>query len=101
MEITSRYIIEVQQCSCSPGRFHTPCMLLGVIGKRFADAGLRDLMVEAGIVSNGSVASVIEGKKYNQGKRAHKVVAEAMSQLLWQEFEPWAKTWKACHYGCK
>ena len=44
-------------------------------------------MVEAGIVGNGSVASVIEGKQYNRGMRAHKVVAEAMSRLLWQEVE--------------
>ncbi len=32
------------------GAFHTSCIFLSVIGKRFADAGLRDLIVEANLV---------------------------------------------------
>ena len=33
------------------GTFHTICNLLSIIGKRFQDAGLRDLCVEAGIMA--------------------------------------------------
>ena len=65
------------------GDFHTLCSLMGVIGKRFADAGLRDLMVEAQIVSDGSVGSVMNGKQYNRAIRSHKIVAEALNRLLW------------------
>ena len=32
------------------GAFHTSCIFLAVIGKRFADAGLRDLIVEANLL---------------------------------------------------
>ena len=41
------------------------CNLLSVIGKRFQDAGLRDIAVESGVVAEGSINSVMEGRKYN------------------------------------
>ena len=47
------------------GTFHTICNLLSIIGKRFQDAGLRDICIESGILAEGSVSSVIEGKMYN------------------------------------
>ena len=34
------------------GAFHTSCIFITVIGKRFADAGLRDLIIEANLVGN-------------------------------------------------
>ena len=42
------------------GTFHTICTLLGIIGKRFQDAGLHDLCIEAGVIAEGSVAGVLE-----------------------------------------
>ena len=33
------------------GAFHTMCTLLSVIGKRFQDAGLKDLCIESGVVA--------------------------------------------------
>ena len=48
------------------GTFHTICNLLSIIGKRFQDAGLRDLYVEAGIMAEGSVSSALEVKMYNR-----------------------------------
>ena len=71
------------------GGFHTLCTLLVVIGKRFADAGLRDLLVETGVFSDGSVSSVLDGKQYYRAIRAHKIVVEALQCHLWQEFESW------------
>ena len=55
------------------GTFHTICTLLGIIGKRFQDAGLKDLCVEAGVVASGSTAGVMEGRKYNRAIRVHKL----------------------------
>ena len=68
------------------GVFHTICTLLRIIGKRFADAGLRDLMIETGLVAMGSVAAVLEGRHYNHGMRAHKMVYEGMLRLAWKHF---------------
>lgn len=71
------------------GTFHTICNLLSIIGKRFQDAGLRDLCAEAGIMDEGSVSSVLEGKMYNRAVRVHKCVYEALNRLVWHQFEPW------------
>ena len=71
------------------GVFHTICNLLSIIGKRFQDAGLRDMCVESGVVAEGSVAGVMEGRKYNRAVRLHKVVYEALMRLAWKGFLPW------------
>ena len=47
------------------GAFHTLCTLLSIIGKRFASAGLTDLAVESGIIAEGSITSMLEGRHYN------------------------------------
>ena len=44
------------------GVFHTACTLLSIIGKRFQDACLRDLCVESGVIAEGSVAGVLDGR---------------------------------------
>ena len=36
------------------GVFHIICNLLSVLGKRFQDAGLRDLCVASGVIAEGS-----------------------------------------------
>ena len=43
-----------------PGTFHTIFNLLSKIGKRFQDAGLRDICTESGIVAEGSVSGTLE-----------------------------------------
>ena len=65
------------------GVFHTICTMLAVIGKRFGDAGLRDLSVESGVIADGSIAGVLDGKKYNRAIRLHKLVYEALLRLAW------------------
>ena len=45
------------------GLFHNICNLLSIIGKRFQDAGLRDLCVESGVIAERSVAGVMDGRK--------------------------------------
>ena len=43
------------------GTFHTIFNLLSIIGKRFQDAGLRNICTESGIIAEGSVSGVFEG----------------------------------------
>ena len=40
------------------GGIHTTNTLLAVIGKRFQDAGLKDLGIEVGIITEGSIAAM-------------------------------------------
>ena len=55
------------------GAFHTACTFLRVLGKRFGDAGLTDLLIESGALASGSVSGVLEGRHYNRAVRLHKV----------------------------
>ena len=68
------------------GTFHTICNLLGVIGKRFQDSGLKDLCIESGVIAAGSVSGVLDGKKYNRAVRLHKLLYEALLRLAWKGF---------------
>lgn len=71
------------------GVFHTICTLLATIGKRFQDGGLRDLCVEAGVIADGSVAGVMDGRKYNRAVRLHKLLYETFMRLAWKGFLQW------------
>ena len=44
---------------------------MAVIGRRFGDAGLQDLFVEADLVAEGSVQAVLNGHNYNRSIRTH------------------------------
>jgi len=85
-EIVWSHPSEYRNVILSLGVFHTICTLLRIIGKRFADAGLFDLLVEGGIVAQGSVSAVLEGRHYNRGIRAHKLVYEALLRIAWKHF---------------
>lgn len=39
-----------------------------ILRMRFQDAGLKDLYIEAGIVAEGSVNGVLDGKHYNRAQ---------------------------------
>ena len=44
------------------GTFHTLMTTLSILGKRFLDAGLRDICIESCLVVQGSVSGIVEGK---------------------------------------
>ena len=69
--------------------FHTICSFQGIIGKRFRDAGLRDLAVESEVIAEGSVDSVIDRHQYNRGICLHKLVYESLQHLVWKRFPDW------------
>ena len=54
------------------GGFHIACVFLAVIGKRFAESGLSDLVVEAGILERA-----MNCKHYNNAVRMFKIEFEA------------------------
>ena len=59
---------------------------LSVIGKRFSDAELMELLVESEVVATGSVNAVLEGRHYNRAISAHRIVVEAMEHLRFEAY---------------
>lgn len=68
------------------GNFHTMCNFMSSIGKMFGDAGLRDLAVESGVIAEGSINKVLDGKQYNRAVRLHKLMFEALMRVAWRGF---------------
>ena len=73
------------------GGFHAACIFLCMIGKRFADAGLKDIIVESALVAENSAQQVLKGKHYNNAMRGHMYVAEAITRIGLYAFEDWLK----------
>ena len=69
------------------GGFHLLMMLLGVIGLRFGEAGLKELAIQSEVVAEGSIDKVFNGKNYNRAIRFHKITYEAVTRLLVDAFE--------------
>ena len=67
------------------GDFHTVFNFMATIGKRFQDAGLRDLAVESDVIAEGSSQAVMECRLY-------KLVYEALLRLAWKTFPRWLQT---------
>ena len=86
MEIKWKHSEHFKDIIVRMGAFHTICTLLGIIGKRFQNAGLRDLCVESQVIAEGSVSGVMEGRKYNRAMRLHKLVYEALMRQVWSRF---------------
>ena len=63
-EVVWKHLDKFKDIILRLGVFPTICTLLSTIGKRFQDAGLKDLCVEPGVNADGSVAGVMEGCKY-------------------------------------
>ena len=68
------------------GIFHTICTMLAIMGKRFREAGLRDLAVESGIISEGSIDQLLDGRHYSRGIRFHKLMYGAFLMIQWRDF---------------
>ena len=74
------------------GVFHTLCDMLSIIGKRFGDAGLKDILIESQIVAKASLNGVIEAKHSNRAVRSNKYVYEAVMRLTWNAFLKWVES---------
>ena len=75
------------------GMFHTLCTRISIIGKRFQDAELRDLCIcVSGVVAEGSVSALMEGRSYNRAVRFYKLSYEAFRRIAWAGFLPWVES---------
>ena len=53
------------------GGSHATCVFLSVVGKRFADGGLKVLIVESGLLGEDQASQILKGKDYNNGIWVH------------------------------
>ena len=61
--------------------FHVVSIFMAVIGKIYGEAGLRDLLIQSGISTEGRVEQVLRGKHYNNAIFAHLCVYERLFHL--------------------
>ena len=60
------------------GGFHCATNFMGITGTVMKDGGLEYILIESNIYGGAVVAKILEGKSYNRGIRAHKIVYESM-----------------------
>lgn len=68
------------------GGFHIALNFLGIFGIFFQESGFEDLLIDLGIYGSSTAAKLIQGKYYNRGVRAHKLMFETMFRLKWKCF---------------
>ena len=51
------------------GAFHKTCTFLGIISKKISGARLKDIRIESGVITEGSVSGVLETRSYNRAVR--------------------------------
>ena len=61
---------------------------MAILKKRFADAGLRDALVQSSIIAEGSVDMALQGKNYKRGIRMYKTFYEVLMRLLLTKLQP-------------
>jgi hypothetical protein len=65
------------------GPFHTQCVMMSAIYKRYKGSELGEVLVAAGVIAEGSVDHALKGKHYKRGLRCLRLMYEAlMSQLV-------------------
>ena len=74
------------------GGFHATCVFLSVIGKRFANGRLKDLIVESRLLGEDQASQMLKGKDYNNGIWVHLYLMEAINKMKLESFENWLVT---------
>ena len=87
MELKWRYPDKHKGSIVVLGIFHMIMMYLGIIGQKFSDADLKDLIIQSDVVATGSADTALSGNMYNRSVRAHKNVYEAFYRCLLNRME--------------
>ena len=82
MEIKWKNSERYSFCLVMLGIFHTVMMFSGVMGMRFADFGLKDLLIQSGIVAESSIDKSLCEKQHNRSVRSVKLVYKAFWRIL-------------------
>ena len=80
-EIQSPRPVEFENLIVRMGGFHNALNFLSVIGKKFEESGIEDLLTQSGMYVSNTTLALLNGKSYNRGVRAHKLIMEALLRL--------------------
>ena len=73
---------QFKDCILMLGMFHIVMMSLGIIGKQFTDAGMRGVLIQSQVLTEGSVDKALAGKMYNCSVQSCKLVYQSLHRLL-------------------
>ena len=79
IEIKCKEKRKFNNCVLMMGMFHMLMMFMHILSKQFSAAGLRDVLIQKGVVAEGSVDKALSGKIYNRGIRLYKLAYEAIT----------------------
>lgn len=71
------------------GGFHIALKFLSLVGKKYQNSGLEDLLIEYGVYAAGTTSALVNARSYNRGVRAHKLCFETFFRLIWRAFLTW------------
>ena len=64
------------------GPFHLICAYFRMMGKKLDGSGFADILLEAGLITSGSVQGVLSCRHYDRALNCHKVMRECLERLL-------------------
>ena len=71
------------------GGFHVTVNFMGAVGYLMKGSGIKELLVESSACNKGTAEKVLNGKDYYKMLRFHLLLSDAITGLLWKEFEQW------------
>ena len=71
------------------GGLHRTMNFIGCIGHIMDGSGLSEILEESELYGTSAVGQIFQGKSYNRGMRAHKLMIEALDRLCWEAFCDW------------
>ena len=74
-------------CVLMMGMLHMLMMFMHILSKRFSDAGIRDVLIQSGVIAEGSVDRALCGKMYNRGVRVYKLMYEAIMRKVFDSIQ--------------
>ena len=81
-EIKWKEAEKFQNCVLMLGIFHLLMMYMGILNKRFSDAGLKDALIQSSIIAAGSIDSALCGKCHSRAVRLLKTAYESLLRLV-------------------
>ena len=71
------------------GGMHFISCVLSAIGWLYADAGLRDLLVDSGVFAAGTVQKILCAKDFDRGLYAIRLIDEDLNEQFYKMFAIW------------
>ena len=68
------------------GTFHIVCAYMKMMAKKMKGSGFSDILIESGLMTSGSMVSVLSGKGYSRAMNCHKSLVEGLERLLMNKF---------------